>query len=45
MKNRVRKFKDGKMYSEELINFKEEVDLMTDKELDECLNQSLFFQN
>lgn len=38
MKNRVRKFKDGKMYSKELINFKEEVDLMTDKELDECLN-------
>lgn len=39
MKDRVSKFKKGKMNSNEIINFKEEIDLMTDEELDEYLNE------
>lgn len=38
MKNRVRKFKSGKMDYNELTNFKEEVGKMSDKELDEYIN-------
>ncbi|WP_289765766.1 FecR family protein [Bacteroides acidifaciens] len=48
MKNRIRKFKDGKICSDELIRFKKEIDLMTDEELDKCLNNcesNLIFTN
>lgn len=38
MKDRVRNFKNGKIHPDELLKFKEDIDLMSDEELDECLN-------
>lgn len=37
MKNKVKKFKEGKMNVDELVNFKNEVESMTDEELDSYL--------